>query len=100
MALLLTGLLASALLTVPDQQKWELGAEFLALAMIATGVGIVLDARAGSKKENALAHVLKAANPTSITSGLLFAVGIVLVLEHRWASTCWCPPSSPSSSEA
>jgi hypothetical protein len=84
MALLSTGLLPSALLTVPGQAKWELGAEFLGPGLVTTGVGIVLDRRAGSGTGNAFAQVLDAANPTSVTCALLFAVGVVLALGHRW----------------
>ena len=82
MALLLTGLLASALLTVPDQAKWVLGAEYVLLAVIATGVAIVLDRRAGVGSGNALGRLLDIANPTSITCVLLLAVGVVLLLGH------------------
>jgi hypothetical protein len=84
MSLLLTGLLASALVTVPGQQAWELGTEFLGLTAAVTGAAVVLDRRAGTASGNTLGHVLDAANPTSITCALLLAVGIVLVLGHRW----------------
>ena len=82
MALLLVGLLASALLTVPGQAKWVLGAEFLGLAALASGVGAVLNRRAGETGD-ALGRVLDNANPTLITCALLLAVGVVLVLGHR-----------------
>jgi hypothetical protein len=79
---LLTGLLASALLTVPGQAKWELGAEFVVLALGTTIVAIVLDRRAGESR-NAFGRLLDLANPTSITAVLLLVVGVVLVLGHR-----------------
>lgn len=61
MALLLTGLLAAALLTVPDQAKWVLGAEYVALALLATGVAIVLDKRAGNETGNPVGRLLDVA---------------------------------------
>jgi hypothetical protein len=38
LTLMLAGLLVTALLAVPDQPKWVLGAEYLVLALVVTGV--------------------------------------------------------------
>jgi hypothetical protein len=54
MTLLLTGLLAAALLAVPGQRKWAFGAEYLILALVVTGVAIILDRRAGSQSGSAI----------------------------------------------
>jgi hypothetical protein len=43
LTLLLRGLLVAALLVVPDQRKWALGAEYLVPAFVVTGVAITLD---------------------------------------------------------
>jgi hypothetical protein len=49
MAPLLTGLLATALLAVPDQRNWVLGAEYMVLAFVVGGVALLLDRRAGAE---------------------------------------------------
>jgi hypothetical protein len=59
-----------------------IGAEYVALAVIASGVAIVLDRRAGNESGNALGRLLDVANPTSVTCVLLLAVGVVLILGH------------------
>lgn len=82
MALLLTGLLASALLTVPDQAKWVLGAELIALAVAAAGVAIVLNRRAGRETGSPLARLVDNVNPTLVTCVLLLAAGVVLAVGH------------------
>jgi hypothetical protein len=84
MALLLTGLLASCLVTIPDQARWALGVEFLGLAVLAAGVAVALDRRAGPETGNTIAHSLDATNPTTVTCVLLLVVGVVLVLGHSW----------------
>jgi hypothetical protein len=48
MALLLTGLLVAALLVVPGQHNWVLGAEYLILAFVVALTALVLDRRAGT----------------------------------------------------
>ena len=83
MALLLTGLLASILLTVPDQKRWELGTEFIALAVASAGVAIVLDRRAGGDTGTGLGRLLDLANPTSVTCSLLLVTGVVLAAGER-----------------
>jgi hypothetical protein len=71
LTLLLTGLLVAALLAVPDQSKWALGAEFLALALVVSGVALILDRRADGQSGSAIGRRLDAINPTFITCSLL-----------------------------
>ena len=82
MSLLLIGLLASLFVAVPGQQTWALGAELVALAVVASGVAVVLDRRAGDTSGSALARAVDATNPTSVTCVLLLVSGIVLILGH------------------
>jgi hypothetical protein len=82
LALLLVGLLASAMLAIPDQPAWVLGAEYLALAVVLTGVSIVLGRRAGHSSEGAVAQLLHTTNPTLVTCVLLLVAAVVLVLGH------------------
>jgi len=78
-------LLISALIAIPGQAYRALGVELVVLALIA-GVGLhVLDRRAkgdakGEKGNQAIRPVLEAVTPTTITSLLLLAAGIVLVI--------------------
>ena len=67
MALLLTGLLAAALLAVPDQRKWVLGLEYLVLALVITGTALALDRRAGGQSGRETGRRLDAINPTIVT---------------------------------
>ena len=63
LTLLLTGLLATALLAIPNQSKRALGVEYLALALVVIGVAVFNDRRAGeSKSGSALAQSLGAIN--------------------------------------
>src|SRR5262245_18139449 len=64
LTLLLTGLLVAALLAVPDQRKWALGAEYLALALVVTGMALILDRRAGGQSGSAIGRRLDAINAT------------------------------------
>jgi hypothetical protein len=82
-ALLLTGLLAAALLAVPGQRTWVLGAECLVLAALAAGVALVLDRRAGTPSGNALGRRLDSLNPTMLTCSLLALAAVILVLGHE-----------------
>jgi hypothetical protein len=50
LTLLLTGLLVAALLAVPDQRTWTLGAEYLALAFVVGGVAFVLGGAWGPRR--------------------------------------------------
>jgi hypothetical protein len=74
-------LLISVLIAIPGQSYRTLGAELIVLAMIA-GTGLhVLDRRAkGGRSNQAIAPVLEAVTPITVTSLLLLAAGIVLVL--------------------
>jgi hypothetical protein len=74
-------LIISILIALPRQTYRTLGAELVVLAVI-TGTGFyILDRRAkGEKSNQAIAPVLEAVTPTTVTSLLLLAAGIVLVL--------------------
>jgi hypothetical protein len=75
-------LIISVLIAIPGQAYRALGVELVVLAVIA-GTGLhVLDRRAkgGEKSSQAIGPVLEAVTPTTITSLLLLAAGIVLVL--------------------
>ncbi len=76
-----TVLITSVLIAIPGQAYRTLGAELVVLAVI-TGVGLdLLDRRAKSDRSNqAIAPVLEAVAPNTITSLLLLAAGVVLVL--------------------
>jgi hypothetical protein len=76
-----TVLVAAALIAIPGQGYRTLGAELLVLAVI-TGAGLhVLDRRAKtSGSSQAIGRVLRAVAPNTVTSVLLLAAGIVLVL--------------------
>jgi hypothetical protein len=91
LTLLLTGLLVAALLAVPDQRKGALGAEYLALALVVTGVALTLDRRAGSQSGSAIGRRLDAINPTVVTCSLLVIAAVVLILGQK--------DGSPSSSQ-
>jgi hypothetical protein len=83
LTLLLTGLLVAALLAIPDQRKGALGAEYLALALVVTGVALTLDRRAGSQSASAIGRRLDAINPTVVTCSLLVIAAVVLILGHK-----------------
>jgi len=76
-----TVLIISVLIAIPGQPYRTLGAELVVLAAI-TGTGLyILDQRAkGERSDQAIGPVLEAVTPTTITSLLLLAAGIVLVL--------------------
>ena len=76
-----TVLIVSVLIAIPRQEYRTLGAELVALAVI-TGTGLyILDLRAkGGKSEQAIAPVLEAVAPNTVTSLLLLAAGTVLAL--------------------
>jgi hypothetical protein len=75
-----TVLIISVLIAIPRQAYRTLGTELVVLAII-TGTGFyILDRRAkGDRSNQAIAPVLEAVTPTTVTS-LLLAAGIVLVL--------------------
>ena len=74
-------LIISVLIAIPGQAYRTLGAELVVLGVIA-GTGLaVLDRRAkGDRSNQAIAPALELATPTTITSLLLLAAGVVLVL--------------------
>jgi hypothetical protein len=74
-------LIISVSIAIPRQAYRTLGAELVVLAVI-TGIGFyILDRRAkGESSNQAIAPVLEAVTPTAVTSLLLLAAGIVLVL--------------------
>ena len=74
-----TVLIVSLLIAIPRQASATLGAELVVLAVI-TGAGLyILDRRAkGDRSSQAIAPVLEAVTPTTVTSLLLLAAGIVL----------------------
>jgi cobalamin synthase len=83
LTLLLTGLLVALLLAVPDQRKWALGAEYLALALVVAGVLLILDRRADDQRGSAIGRRLEAINPTVITCSLLVIAAVALTLGHK-----------------
>jgi hypothetical protein len=83
LTLLLTGLLVVALLAVPDQRKWALGAEYLVLAAVVTGVALTLDCRARSQGGSAIGRLLDAINPTFVTCSLLVIAAVILILGDK-----------------
>jgi hypothetical protein len=76
-----TVLVISVLIAIPGQADRTLGAELIVLAAI-TGTGLyILDQRAkGDRSNQAIAPVLESVAPNAVTSLLLLAAGIVLVL--------------------
>ena len=74
-------LIISVLIAIPGQAYRTLGVELVVLAVV-TGTGLhILDRRAkGESSDQAIAPVLEAVTPTTVTSLLLLAAGIVLVL--------------------
>ena len=77
-------LIISVLIAIPGQAYRTLGAELVVLAVVA-GMGLhILDRRAkGESSDQAIAPVLEAVAPTTVTSLLLLAAGIVLILGVR-----------------
>jgi hypothetical protein len=76
-----TVLIVSVLLAIPGQAYRTLGAELIVLAVI-TGAGLyILDRRAkgGRRSNQAIAPILDAVSPNTVTSVLLLAAGMVLV---------------------
>ena len=76
-----TVLVIAVLMAIPGQGYRTLCAELLALGVL-TGAGLyVLDRRAkASRSDQAIAQVLEAVSPNMVTSVLLLAAGIILVL--------------------
>src|SRR5262249_53578373 len=82
LTLLLTGLLIAVLLAIPGQRDWELGSEYLALAVVFTGVAVVLDGRSGRRGGSAVGRRLDAINPTLLTCSLLVIAAVILLAGH------------------
>lgn len=78
--LLLTGLLITALLVVPDQRAWALGVEYFALAVFVIGVAFFNNQRAGAQSDNTIARLLAVINPTYVTCSLLVIAAVILIL--------------------
>ena len=76
-----TVLVVAVLMAIPGQGYRTLGAELLA-AGVATGAGLfLLDRRAkASRSDQAIAQVLEAVTPNMVTSVLLLAAAVVLLL--------------------
>jgi hypothetical protein len=76
-----TVLIVALLIAIPRQAYRTLGAELVVLAVL-TGAGLyILDLRAkGDRSNQAIAPVLEAVTPITVTSVLLLAAGIVLLL--------------------
>ena len=83
LTLMLAGLLVAALLAVPDQSKRALGVEYLVLAVVVTGVALMLDRRAGSQGGSEIGRLLDSINPTFVTCSLLAIAALVLILGHK-----------------
>ncbi len=76
-----TPLLATILLAIPGQPGFVLGAELLALALVAGGTALALDRRAKRHRDNTtVARVLEVATPNAITSILIAVAGLLLVV--------------------
>jgi hypothetical protein len=87
LALFVTALFITILLAIPGQSYRVLGAELVALAVIA-GIGhLMLDRRAvvdstpRDAGAHALASILDAVAPNAITSALLLIAGLLLVFD-------------------
>jgi hypothetical protein len=83
LSLLLTGLLAALLLTIPEQARWVLGVEFLALAVATAVTVIALDPLTKHERERertTILRVLDLTTPNITTCVLLAAVGVTLLL--------------------
>jgi hypothetical protein len=84
MSLFMTGLLVALLLAVPDQREWALGVEYLVLALVVIGVGLMLNRWAGGRRAGgAMARHLESINPTYVTSSLLVVSAVILILGHK-----------------
>jgi hypothetical protein len=76
-----TVLVIAVLIAIPGQGYRTLGAELLALAVISSAGLYILDRRAKASRSNqAIARILQDVTPNAVTSVLLIAAGIVLVL--------------------
>ena len=53
------------------------------LALVVTGVALVLDRRAGDQKGSAIGRLLDSINPTTGTCSLLAVAAVILLLGHE-----------------
>jgi hypothetical protein len=84
MSLFVTGLLVALLLAVPGQREWALGVEYLVLALVVIGVGLMLNRWAGGHRAGgAIARHLESINPTHVTCSLLVVSAVILILGHK-----------------
>jgi len=85
LTLFVTVLFIATLLSIPDQSLWVLGAELVALAVITAGGLMVLGrrARTGPDPRDATAHavasILEAVAPNTVTSILVAIAGLLLI---------------------
>jgi hypothetical protein len=76
-----TVLVIAVVIAIPGQGYRTLGGELLALAVIISAALYILDRRAKASRSNqAIARILEAVTPNAVTSVLMIAAGIVLVL--------------------
>jgi hypothetical protein len=87
LALFVTALVITILLSIPGQSYRLLGAELVAPAVI-TGVGhLALDQRAAvdpsprDSRAHALASILDTVAPNAVTSALLLVAGVLLIFD-------------------
>jgi hypothetical protein len=85
LSLLLTGLLAALLLTIPEQPRWVLGLEYLALA-VATAIAAIafVPWTKHGRERSTLMRVLDVTTPNITTCVPLASAGVVLLLDHQW----------------
>jgi hypothetical protein len=85
LSLLLTGLLTAVLLTVPEQPRWVLGLEYLALA-VATAIAAItlVPSTKHASERSRLMRILDVTTPNITTCVPLGAAGVVLLFGHRW----------------
>ena len=77
-------LLIGVILAIPLQPEWLLGAELLALGVLAAGLLIILDHRAGqSDSRKSLAQTLKVVNPSTLTAGGTALAGALICLPNQ-----------------
>ena len=85
LSLLLTGLLAAVLLTIPEQSRWVLGLEYLALAVATAVTAIVfVPSTKHASERSRLMRTLDITTPNITTCVPLAAAGVVLLLGHGW----------------
>jgi hypothetical protein len=85
LSLLLTGLLAAVLVTIPEQPRWVLGLEYLVLAAATAITAIVFVPWTRHARERSmLMRILDVTTPNITTCVPLAAAGVVLLLDEQW----------------